>query len=144
CQLMDERATKLFVEAERAKVEPETWLPAFEFAPAEVALRSGVTLDVVDAFFRAFLFTGNNAEFKEAGDFNEVAARPLLPTGRGTVLLFLHYAIYEALYESPFYWMWEDKAYRATAAEHRGAFTEQFAARRLTAVFGSKHVHANV
>ena len=144
CTLMDEKGTRLLSDARAANALPETWLPAFEFSLDEVALRSGVVQDVVEAFFRAFLCTGDNAAFKEVGDFNEVAARPLLPTGRGTVLLFSHYAIYEALYESPFFWMWEDKSYRPTAAKHRGAFTEQFAARRLAEVFGREHVHTNV
>lgn len=144
CALMDAKVTRLFVETRAAKAHPESWMPAFEFSAAEVSFHCGVAQDIVDAFFRAFLFTGDNAEFNEAGDFNEVAARPLLSTGRGTVLLFSHYAIYEALYESPFFWMWNDKAYRATAATHRGAFTEQFAARRLSRVFGHEHVHTNV
>lgn len=144
CALMDYKGTKLFGEARTAKAQPVTWLPAYEFSSAEVAFRSGIEKEVVDAFFSAFLFTADNAAFKEAGDFNEVAARPLLPTCRGTVLLFTHYAIYEALYESPFFWMWEDKAYRPTAAKHRGAFTERFAARRLAGVFGREHVHTNV
>lgn len=142
--LMDEKGTRLFMEAHGEKSPPETWLPAFEFSSNEVSARSGIAQDVVEAFFRAFLFTGDNAAFKEAGDFNEVAARPLLPTDRGTVLLFSHYAISEALYESPFFWMWDDKAYRQTAQTHRGAFTEQFAARRLAGVFGHRHVHTNV
>jgi hypothetical protein len=60
------------------------------------------------------------------------------------VLLFSHYAICEALYESPFFWMLNDKVYRPTAAKHRGAFTEQFAARRLAGVFGRQHVYTNV
>jgi hypothetical protein len=144
CTFMDEKGMRLLVESRVAKASPATWLPAFEFSLDEVTLHSGVAKEVVDAFFRAFTFSGNNAGFKEAGDFNEVAARPLLPTGRGTVLLFLHYAILEALYESPFFWMWDDKTYRPTAAKHRGAFTEQFAARRLSAVFGREHVYANV
>jgi hypothetical protein len=144
CALMDEKGTRIFADANAAKTPPSTWLPAFEFSQDEVALRSGVAQDLVEAFFRAFLFVGDNAAFKEAGDFNEVAARPLLPTGRGTVLLFSHYAIYEALYESPFFWMWNDKSYQPTAAKHRGAFTEQFAARRLASVFGPAHVHRNV
>jgi len=144
CALMDEKGTRLFAGARTAKSQPETWLPAFEFSSDEVAFRSGVAQDVAEAFFRAFLYMGDNAGFKEVGDFNEVAARPLLPTDRGTVLLFSHYAIYEALYESPFFWMWDDKPYRPTAAKHRGAFTEQFAARRLAGVFGSEHVHTNV
>lgn len=144
CNLMDEKGTRLLVESRATKASPSTWLPAFEFSQDEVAFHSGVAKESVDAFFRAFTFSGNNAGFEEAGDFNEVAARPLLPTGRGTVLLFSHYAVLEALYESPFFWMWDDKAYRPTAAKHRGAFTEQFAARRLSVVFGREHVHANV
>jgi len=144
CALMDEKGTRLLVDARAAKAPPTSWLPAFEFAPDEVAFRSGAAKDVVEAFFRAFLFVGDNAQFKEVGDFNEVAARPLLPTDRGTVLLFSHYAIYEAMYESPFFWMWDDKPYRPIAAKHRGAFTEQFAARRLAGVFGREHVRTNV
>lgn len=144
CTLIDEKGTQLLADARTGKAPPATWLPAFEFSLDEVAFRSGVAQDVVKAFFRAFLFEGDNATFKEVGDFNEVAARPLLPTDRGTVLLFSHYAICEALYESPFFWMWNDKPYRSTAARNRGAFTEQFAARRLAGVFGREHVHTNV
>ena len=144
CALMDEKGTRLLVDARAAQAPPESWLPAFEFARDEVAFRSGAAKDVVEAFFSAFLFAGDNAGFKEVGDFNEVAARPLLQTDRGTVLLFSHYAIYEAMYESPFFWMWDDKPYRPIAAKHRGAFTEQFAARRLAGVFGREHVHTNV
>jgi len=144
CALMDKKGTQLLADARAASAPPVTWLPAFEFSLDEVAFHSGVDKDIVEAFFSAFLFAGDNSGFKEVGDFNEVAARPLLPTDRGTVLLFSHYAIYEALYESPFFWMWSDKAYRPTAAKHRGAFTEQFAARRLVKVFGREHVHTNV
>lgn len=144
CNLMDEKGTRLLVGSRKAGVSPTTWLPAFEFSLDEVTFHSRLSKEVVGAFFRAFTLSSDNAGFKEVGDFNEVAARPLLPTSRGTALLFLHYAILEALYESPFFWMWDDKAYRPTAAKHRGAFTEQFAARRLSTVFGREHVHANV
>jgi len=144
CSLMDEKALRLFADSRAAKAPPATWLPAFEFSLDEVTLRSGVARDMVNSFFRSFLFVGDNAGFKGVGDFNEVSAWPLLPTDRGTVLLFSHYAICEALYESPFFWMLDDKPYRPTAAKNRGAFTEQFAARRLAAVFGREHVHTNV
>jgi hypothetical protein len=144
CALMDEKGTRLIIDTRAANIAPATWLPAFEFSQDEVTFHSGVEKEVVDAFFRAFLFAGDNSGFRAVGDFNEVAARPLLPTDRGTVLLFSDYAICEALYESPFFWMWDDKAYRPTADKHRGAFTEQFAARRLAEVFGPEHVHTNV
>ena len=144
CDMMGEKGTRLFSDAQTAKTAPKSWLPAYEFSTDEVALHSGIAKNVVEAFFGAFLLAGDNSGFKEVGDFNGVAAWPLLPTDRGTVLLFSHYAICEALYESPFFWMWDDKPYRPTAAKHRGAFTEQFARRRLTEVFGREHVHANV
>jgi len=144
CALMDEKGTRLLRDSRAANTLPSTWLPAFEFSLDEVASHSGVEKVIVEAFFNAFLFAGDNPGFKEVGDFNDVAARPLLPTNRGTVLLFSHYAICEALYESPFFWMWDDKAYRSTASKHRGAFTEQFAARRLAGVFSRQHVHTNV
>lgn len=144
CMLMEEKGNRLLADTITTKAMPKTWLPAFEFSLDEVVLRSGISKEVAEAFFHAFSYTGNNAAFNEVGDFNEVAARPLLPTDGGTVLLFLPYAIYEALYESPFFWMLEDKHYRPTADKHRGAFTEQFAARRLAGVFGQKHVHINV
>ncbi|MCW5237699.1 SEC-C domain-containing protein [Verminephrobacter eiseniae] len=144
CALMNEKGMRLLADTRTANAPPATWLPAFEFSLDEVAFHSGVEKDIVETFFRAFLFAGDNSGFKEVDDFNEVAARPLLPTDRGTVLLFSDYAIYEALYESPFFWMWDDRSYRPTAAKHRGAFTEQFAARRLAWVFGREHVHTNV
>ncbi len=144
CTLMDEKVTRLVAEARKAKAPPATWLSAFEFSLDEVVFHSGIEKHTVEAFFCAFLFDRGNSGFNEVGDFNEVAARPLLPTGRGTMLLFSQYAIYEALYESPFFWMWDDEGYRPTAAKHRGAFTEKFAARRLIEVFGRKHVHTNV
>lgn len=144
CQLMDEKGRQLLKDSRAAKGQPTTWLPAFEFSVEEVVIRSQASQDVVEAFFQAFLFTGDNSVFREVGDFNEVSAWPLLPTDRKTVLLFSHYSIYEALYESPFFWMLGDKSYEPTASKHRGAFTEQFAARRLAEVFGRKHVYTNV
>ncbi|MEX3175565.1 hypothetical protein AB4M04_26330, partial [Serratia quinivorans] len=121
---MDEKGTRRLTDILTTNASHATWLPAFEFSLDEVAFHSGVGKNVVEDFFREFLFTGNNSSFKEVGDFNEGAARPLLPTDRGTVHLFSHYAICEALYESPFIWMWDDKGYRPIAAKHRGAFTE--------------------
>lgn len=147
CSLMDYRATNGVGAAHSAsagQLPESSVLELFEFSPVEVSVGSGEDLAVVEAFFKAFTFSGDNAQFNEVGDFNQVAATPLLPTGRGTVLLFSHYAIYEALYESPFFWMGQDKDYRQQALDNRGAFTEQFSRRRLTAVFGKGNVHTNV
>lgn len=144
CALLDEKATRAFAEIKKSGVSSASLLSAFEQSPDEIASRTGIPLPQVQAFFDAFTMRGDNQQFREVADFNALNATPLLPTGRGTYLLFQHYGIYESLYESPFYWMMADTAYRASAAKNRGAFTEEFTARRLASVFGARRVHSNV
>lgn len=147
CSLMDARATnetELIGETKVGEIPVGPVLELFEFTAQEIAQRSGQEIDVVEAVFKALTFSGHNGLFKEIGDFNQVAATPLLPTGRGSVLLFSHYSIYEALYESPFFWMNQDENYKQQASDNRGAFTEQFSQRRLASVFGKAGVYTNV
>jgi hypothetical protein len=144
CDLMDAKSTKLYAEAQRSGSPPSSWLQCFEHTPAEIAFRSRVPAREVQAVLDAFTLKENNEAFLAVGDFNAVAACPLIPTGRGTVLMYQHYGILEALYESPFYWMIRDKCYRDTASAHRGEFTEKFTERRLLGVFGRKHVYRGV
>ncbi|MGG5286434.1 YecA family protein [Pseudomonas viridiflava] len=147
CSLMDARATNgvgSIGEIYVGEIPTGSVLELFEFTAQEIAQRSGQELAVVQAVFKALMFSGDNGQFKEIGDFNQIAATPLLPTGRGSVLLFSHYSIYEALYESPFFWMNQDKEYKQQASDNRGAFTEQFSQRRLASVFGKANVYTNV
>lgn len=144
CSLMDERATATFAKNPNDERYPPSVLHHFEFTSDEVAQRINESIVVVQAIFSALTLTNGNDQFKELGDFNAVAATPLLPSGRGSVLLFQHYAIYEALYESPFFWMWNDEAYKHTAMINRGAFVEKFSTRRLAAVFGQANTYTNV
>lgn len=147
CSLMDARATNgtgLIGETKVGELPVGSILELFEFTTQEIAQRSGLGIDVVETVFKALTFSGDNGLFNEIGDFNQVAATPLLPTGRGSVLLFSHYSIYEALYESPFFWMNQDKDYKQQASDNRGAFTEQFSQRRLASVFGKASVYTNV
>lgn len=144
CSLMDERATELFRQTRDAGTPPSNMLSIYEFSPAEVVQRCGESADIVNAFFRVMTFDGDNSSFKELGDYNALAGAPFIPSGRGTVLLFQHYSVYEALYESPFFWMGSDESYRQTALDHRGEFTEKFSERRLATVFGKPNVHRNV
>lgn len=144
CTLMVEKAARLHAEARGSGESPATWLPAFEQHPDEIAVRVNVSADCIRAFLAAFTLRGENAQFRSVGDFNALAESPLIPIGADNVLLFQSYSLYEALYDSPFYWMMGDGDYRPTAAEHRGDFTETFAARRLEHVFGAENVHKNV
>jgi hypothetical protein len=147
CSLMNERANngaRLTGEPQLGQMPTGSVLELFEFRAQEVAHCSGLEQGVVEAVFKALTFSGDNGLFREVGDFNQVAATPLLPTGRDSVLLFSNHMIYEALYESPFFWMNQDKDYKQQASDNRGAFTEQFSLRRLVSVFGKSNVHTNV
>ena len=144
CALFDEKATRAFAEIKKSGSSLAGGLSAFEQSPDEIVTRTGIPVAHVQAFFDAFTLRGDNQQFRAVADFNALNATPLLPTGRGSFLLFQHYSIYESLYDSPFYWMMADTAYQATAAKHRGAFTEEFTAQRLVSVFGARRVHSNV
>jgi SEC-C motif len=143
-EILGEKMARAFNAMKESGEAPASWLLSFEQTLDEIASRSGAPILEIQAFLDAFTFGGENVQFQSAGDFNAMNATPLLNTGSGGVLLFQPYSVYESLYESPFYWMMADKAYQATAARHRGEFTERFAARRLASVFGTERVHSNV
>ncbi|NHF68003.1 nuclease-related domain-containing protein [Xanthomonas hortorum] len=140
CALLVEKMTRLYSEMKHSDNPPETWLPAFTQSQDEIGQLVEVPAERISAFFAAFTMCGDNAKFQSVGDFNSLAEAPLLAIDGERVLLFQSYSIYEALCDSPFYWMMADASYRPTAAKHRGVFTETFAARRLERVFGAEHV----
>lgn len=85
-----------------------------------------------------------NLSFQRLSDFNAVNASPVLECRDGRRLLFHFNALAEALYESPYYWMAADEAYKTTHFTHRGNFAESFALSRLEAVFGPGRVYRGV
>jgi hypothetical protein len=85
----------------------------------------------------------NNKPFRALNDFNVANAVPLLRHGSDFVMLQA-YGLAEALYDSPFYWMADDKSYAPTAMQNRGRFTEALCRDTLEDIFGKGHVYANV
>lgn len=144
CKLMDQKCAAAMAAIKRKRAAPSDLLAAFEQSIDEVSQSSGVPVEQVKAFFDAFTLRDGNTLFRSVGDFNAVNATPLLAVGVDRVLLFQHYSIYEAIYETPYYWLMADETYRPTAAAHRGSYTEIFAAKRLRKVFGASCVHINV
>lgn len=143
--LMEEQVTAQWKSAKES--DPTTWspLPGFIVTRADLIARSGVPEDRADAIIAAFSTPlGENAEFMALNDYNRAAASPFIALGEGRFAVFQHYAPVEALYEAPMYWMLADKAYRATAAGHRGDFTEAITYQRLIDVFGAANVHRNL
>lgn len=123
-----------------------TLLPGFAFTPQEVTDRSGESETTVRNVLNAFSVAeaDRNGTFQALNDFNLANAQPIIRGESGTFILFQAYTFYEALYESPFYWMLQDATYKDTALQHRGEFSEEFSAQCLARVFGIKHTHVNV
>lgn len=130
-----------------AKKRPEEWtfLPAFVFSPNELAVQSGISSDVIANLIRAFSAKlGENSDFVSIGDFNVVSAKPIIDMGDGTYVCLETYTLAEAIYDSPYYWMQADHAYKQVASRNRGRFTEEFTRTRMEAVFGQANVFQNV
>ncbi|MFM0667461.1 YecA family protein [Paraburkholderia sediminicola] len=130
------------------KQHPDEWtmLPLFAFAAKEVAAKANLAVEDVERVLGAFELPSSerNAAFNALHDFNAITATPLLRMPSGEFLSLQTYSLAEAIYEAPFYWMTQDKAYLPTLTKNRGDFTETFVAERLGLVFGAEHVHLNV
>lgn len=121
-------------------------LEAFMLTTVEIAPVAGLSEETASACIAAFTLAASrgNPTFATISDFNAVNGSPVLETGDGRHLLFHFNALAEAVYESPFYWMFDDKPYRQTLSDHRGDFTEAFALDRLSRVFGPARVYRGV
>lgn len=130
------------------ELHPDEWtmLPCFAVTAAEVAAKAGLAPELTERVLTAFTLPAGerNGGFGALHDFNAVYATPLLRMPTGEFLSLQSYTLAEALYDTPFYWIAQDKAYLPTLTKHRGDFTEGFAAERLGLVFGEEQVYANV
>jgi SEC-C motif len=123
-----------------------TFLPGFSFTAQNLLEPTGESESTIVNVLNAFTIADadRNHTFRALNDFNLANAQPIIRGESDTYILFQAYGFYEALYESPFYWMLQDASYKDTAFKHRGEFTEEFAAQRLARVFGKKHTYTNV
>lgn len=84
-----------------------------------------------------------NLNYTNPFTINQVSIAPLIDLG-DFLYVPSQYRLFETIYESPFYWMMDDRQYRDTQAEHRGTFLEKTTAHLLRSVFGAEHVLENV
>lgn len=133
---------------EMRKLHPDQWtmLPFFAVSVTEVSAEAEMPTELVERILASFALAcaERNSGFNALNDFNVVAATPLLRMPNGDFLSLQAYSLAEALYDAPFYWMAQDKAYLPTLARNRGRFTEDFVAERLRLVFGADRVFQNV
>lgn len=130
------------------EVRPDKWnfLNSFRFNIQDICNETGLPRSTVDAVITIFSIRAPepNDCFKRVDDFNVVNARPIIRLNDDEVLLFQQYSLVESFYESPVFWMKDDKQYKNTASDNRGKFTEDFAEERLKKVFAEENVFSNV
>ncbi|WP_138927874.1 nuclease-related domain-containing protein [Verminephrobacter aporrectodeae] len=145
-RLRDEKSGPMLQALRKALENAGMFLPGNTFTAQEIADYAHMDLAIVERILVAFAVpqSARNEQFKALLDFNISNAHPLIFTPDGKYLLFHICSLAEALYEAPFYWMIDDKNYVSTAMRNRGLFTEQFAAKRLSQVFGEKNVLSNI
>ncbi len=116
--------------------------------PSEISLESGVQQDKVRNILNSFTLNNqkdpSNSTYNSIDDFNLSNAYPFISLGDDNYLLFLNDTLYEACYETPFFWLNDDKSYRPTAMTNRGEFTEKYSTDCLTKVFGRENVYQNI
>ncbi|MBL7702381.1 MAG: SEC-C domain-containing protein [Ferruginibacter sp.] len=120
----------------------ENLLDLFIVSPTDL---KGTDQTVVESFFENFSFVPEcNSSYEGPGHFNIINSRPLIKLGHDRYFVGIGYLVPEAVYESPFYWMWEDNKYRDTLAKHRGDVGEEIAYNFLSKVFGKSNTYRSI
>jgi hypothetical protein len=86
----------------------------------------------------------NNQSFNELGDFNIYSEKPILKIDDNTFFIPSCFALSESIYESPFYWMQNDKKYLSKAQNNRGKVAEEITKKILEPVFGTSNIYQNI
>ncbi|MCR8559384.1 SEC-C domain-containing protein [Mucilaginibacter sp. BJC16-A38] len=117
-------------------------LGLFTVSPSEFTT---INQEAVRRFFQNFSFVpACNEGYEGPGFFNILNSRPIIDLADGRYFIPINYLMTEAIYESPFYWMFDDAKYRDKLAEHRGKVGEEIAYSFLSKVFGTDHTYRSV
>ena len=143
--LRNEKSTEIFHARKTKPASKLGYLPGNEFSAAELAARAEMPVEIVDLILSSFAYPNGerNAQFDSVDDRNMAAILPLIRRD-DQYILFNIFDLSEVLYQAPSFWMLKDKAYKPTASDHRGEFTEDFAEDRLVSVFGRDSVKTNI
>ena len=118
-------------------------LSAFSFGPDDI---EGFDDESIRCFFEAFsLIPGTvNAGFSSVGEYNAADSHPLVCLESERYFSPIFFNLTQSIYESPFYWMMGDPAYKEVGLENRGSATEYIALEQLIRVFGTEQVFKGV
>lgn len=97
------------------------------------------------SFLDNFTFKPNaNRSYEGPGYFNILNSKPIIKLDEERYFIPINYLVPEAVYESPFYWMCDDKKYLDKLSKHRGDVGEEIAYEFLSKVFGIGNTYKSV
>lgn len=85
-----------------------------------------------------------NTQFQNIGDFNLFTSKPIIQINSKRYFVPMVFSVFEAVYETPYYWMFEDKNYRDKLGYNRGKVGEEITYELLEKVFGTTRVFKSV
>ncbi len=101
----------------------------------------------IDSFLDNFSISPGescNPQFKTIGDFNSIDAKPIIQLDKERYFVPICFLVFKSVYESPFYWMWEDISYRNQLSQNRGTTGEEITYDFLSQVFGKERTYGSV
>ncbi len=121
-------------------------IECFTVSSLELAEKTRLPQNTIDAILSSFTCptSPTDLQFKSVSDFNEISAYPIIRDTCGNYIIIQLYALDEAFYDSPFYWIAADREYKDTSFSNRGKFTESFVAESFSKVFGNRNTHRAV
>jgi len=101
----------------------------------------------IEVFLNEFSITpkkGLNSQFVTIGSYNLVNSHPIIKLDDQRYFVPTTFLLFEAIYETPFYWMVDSEEYRDRAGENRGKVGEEIAYELLSKVFGIDRTYKSV
>jgi len=87
---------------------------------------------------------GLNYQLETIGNYNLINSHPIIKLDDEKYFVPIPFLLFEAVYESPFYWMIDDKEYEDQAGMNRGKVGEEIAYEFLSNVFGKSKTYKSV
>mgnify|MGYP000007374756 FL=1 len=100
-----------------------------------------------DAFFENFSFIpdkDNTVSVNTMEDYNILTSKPIIKLDEDRYFVPTSYLVFESIYESPYYWMFNDKSYRDQLGTNRGKASEEIVFDFLTKVFGERNTYKSI
>mgnify|MGYP001170084809 CR=1 FL=1 len=85
-----------------------------------------------------------NDKFKDIGDINQINISPIIKFDDNTYFVPIPFLLFQSIYESPFYWMVDDKDYLDQLSGNRGKVSEEITHEFLSGIFGKENTYISV